>query len=35
MYWIAPDHAKAEPIITQLSGLLRDMLREEEEAPND
>lgn len=34
MYWLAPDHTKAEPIIAQLSGLLRGLLREEKEFSN-
>jgi hypothetical protein len=28
MYWIAPDHSKAEPIIMQLSELIQSMLKE-------
>ncbi|GHU67666.1 hypothetical protein FACS189447_10030 [Spirochaetia bacterium] len=28
MYWIAPDHSKAEPIIMQLSALIQSMLKE-------
>ncbi|GHT72134.1 hypothetical protein FACS1894110_26450 [Spirochaetia bacterium] len=31
MYWIAPDHTKSEPIIMQLSALLKDLIHEEEE----
>ncbi|GHV37668.1 hypothetical protein AGMMS49546_06170 [Spirochaetia bacterium] len=30
MYWIAPDHVKSEPIIMQLSALLKDLIHEEE-----
>jgi hypothetical protein len=30
MYWIAPDHSKAEPIIMQLSALIQSMLKEED-----
>jgi hypothetical protein len=30
MYWIAPDHTKSEPIIMQLSVLLKDLIHEEE-----
>ena len=26
MYWIAPDHKKAEPIIMQLSAIIQDLL---------
>jgi hypothetical protein len=29
MYWIAPDHGKAEPIIIRLSELIRDLINEE------
>ena len=29
MYWIAPDHSKAEPIITQLSAVIQSLLHEE------
>jgi hypothetical protein len=29
MYWIAPDHAKSEPIIMQLSGILQNLIHEE------
>ncbi|AEF81781.1 hypothetical protein [Leadbettera azotonutricia] len=28
MYWVAPDHSKAEPIIMQLSALIQSMLKE-------
>ena len=34
MYWIAPDHTKAEPIIIQLSGVLRNILNNEEDSAN-
>ena len=34
MYWIAPDHTKAEPIIIQLSGVLRHMLDNEGDSSN-
>jgi hypothetical protein len=30
MYWIAPDHTKSEPIIMQLSALLKELIHEEE-----
>jgi hypothetical protein len=30
MYWIAPDRSKAEPIIAQLSGMVQNMLHDEE-----
>jgi hypothetical protein len=35
MYWIVPDKAKAGPIIMRLSALLKDLLHEEEEHPNE
>jgi hypothetical protein len=31
MYWIAPDHAKSEPIIKQLSSLITNILQKEKE----
>jgi hypothetical protein len=31
MYWIAPDHTKSNPIIIQLSELIRNMLQDEGE----
>jgi hypothetical protein len=30
MYWIAPDHTKAEPIIVQLSEIIRQFIQEEQ-----
>ena len=30
MYWIAPDHSKAEPIIVQLSTLIQNLINNEE-----
>jgi len=30
MYWIAPDHSKAEPIIVQLSTLIQNLIHDEE-----
>jgi hypothetical protein len=30
MYWIAPDHNKAEPIIMRLSALIKDLIEEED-----
>ena len=30
MYWIAPDHNKAEPIIAHVSALIQSLLKEEE-----
>jgi hypothetical protein len=35
MYWIAPDHTKAEPIMMQLSQLIRNLLQEEGDLPNE
>ncbi|MFP3089790.1 hypothetical protein LQZ21_05630 [Treponema sp. TIM-1] len=35
MYWIAPDHAKCEPIIERLSVIIGTLLREEEDQPNE
>ena len=32
MYWIAPDHIKAEPIIMQLSTVIHNMVHDEGEA---
>ena len=29
MYWIAPDHSKAEPIIAQLSAIIQNMLHDD------
>ena len=31
MYWIAPDHKKAEPIIIQLSAVIQNLIHNEEE----
>ncbi|MDR0670506.1 MAG: hypothetical protein LBF95_10535 [Treponema sp.] len=35
MYWIAPDHAKSETIIIRLSELIRKLIEEEEDTPNE
>jgi hypothetical protein len=35
MYWIAPDKTKSGPIILQLSNLLKNVIHEEEEQPNE
>jgi hypothetical protein len=35
MYWIAPDHSKAEPIIVQLSALIQNLLANEEGGVNE
>ncbi|MDR1929369.1 MAG: hypothetical protein LBQ44_01950 [Treponema sp.] len=31
MYWIAPDHTKADPLIMQLSQIIRHLIYEEEQ----
>ena len=35
MYWIAPDHNKAEPIIAQLSAIIQNMLHDEGSGSNE
>jgi hypothetical protein len=35
MYWTAPDHTKSEPIIERLSAIIRTLLQEEEDQPNE
>ena len=35
MYWIAPDRSKAEPIIVQLSDIIKTMISNEEEGSNE
>lgn len=35
MYWIAPDHSKAEPIIVQLSMVIQSLIHEEGDRPNE
>jgi hypothetical protein len=35
MYWIAPDRKKAEPIIAQLSVLIKNMLLNQEGGSNE
>ncbi|QQO08071.1 hypothetical protein [Breznakiella homolactica] len=35
MYWIAPDKKKSEPIIAQLSNLIHNLLKEEEDHFNE
>ena len=35
MYWIAPDRSKAEPIIAQLSEIIKNLISNEEEGSND
>jgi len=34
MYWIAPDHSKAEPIIMQLSAVIHNLLHDEGGRPD-
>ncbi|MDR2394518.1 MAG: hypothetical protein LBD93_10255 [Treponema sp.] len=35
MYWIAPDHTKFESIAMQLSVLIKNLIHEEEDPPNE
>jgi hypothetical protein len=35
MYWIAPDRAKSEKIIVQLSEIIRKLMNEGDNIPND
>jgi hypothetical protein len=35
MYWIAPDHNKSEPIIIRLSEIIRSLINEKEDSPDD
>ncbi|MDR1444880.1 MAG: hypothetical protein LBI94_08375 [Treponema sp.] len=35
MYWIAPDHTKSETIIIQLSEIIRKLMNEGEDIPDD
>jgi hypothetical protein len=35
MYWIAPDHNKAKPIIMRLSEIIQYLVHEEEDHPNE
>ena len=35
MYWIAPDRSKSEPLIEQLSFLLKQMIEEDKESAED
>jgi hypothetical protein len=35
MYWIAPDRVKSEPVIMRIAGLLRDLIREEEDLSDE
>lgn len=35
MYWIAPDHSKAEPIIMQISTVIHNLIHNERGMPNE
>jgi len=35
MYWIAPDRAKCEPMFMKIAEIMRTLIREEEEVPNN
>lgn len=35
MYWAAPDHVKYEPILMQLAGMMRSLIHEEGDLPNE
>ena len=35
MYWIAPDRTKSEAIIVELSALIKNLIHEEEDHPNE
>jgi hypothetical protein len=35
MYWIAPDRSKSEPIIIHLSEIIKHLINEEEDSPDD
>jgi len=35
MYWMAPDRVKCEPLLMQLAGILRSLIREEGDSNND
>ncbi|MDR0731281.1 MAG: hypothetical protein LBF63_06395 [Treponema sp.] len=35
MYWIAPDHAKSKTIIIRLSEIIRKLIEEEKDTPNE
>ncbi|MDR3138252.1 MAG: hypothetical protein LBT95_01120 [Treponema sp.] len=35
MYWIAPDHIKSEPIIMRLSAVIKNLIHEEGDNPNE
>jgi hypothetical protein len=35
MYWIAPDHTKSEPIIMQLSVIIKNLIHEKGDTPDD
>jgi hypothetical protein len=35
MYWIAPDRGKSEPIIIRLSEIIKSLINEKEDSPDD
>jgi hypothetical protein len=35
MYWIAPDRTKSEPIIMHLSEIMRNIMNEKEDSPDE
>jgi hypothetical protein len=35
MYWIAPDRTKSEPIMTQLAGMLQNLIHDEEDVSDE
>jgi hypothetical protein len=35
MYWIAPDRGKSEPLVVRLSEIIRSLINEKEDSPND
>jgi hypothetical protein len=35
MYWIAPDRNKCEPLIMQLSGIIKQLIEDKEEASDE
>jgi hypothetical protein len=35
MYWIAPDRKKSGPLIEQLAGIMKSLLHEDEDEPED
>jgi hypothetical protein len=35
MYWIAPDHTKAEPLIVQVADMVQNLIFEKEDSPDE